>query len=122
MNPFLLFKTPENPMTYASGKFIFKENQDGDSMFVVMSGEVELYREGHLIEIVRRGGIFGELSLIDHKPRCSSALAATDVEVECVSRQRFDFLMAHTPIAQMLLLPILAERLRKRTPAMTPFA
>ena len=56
-------------------------------MYVVRSGEVEIERDGKVVETVTAGGIFGEMALIDGAPRAATARAKTDCEVAPISRE-----------------------------------
>jgi CRP/FNR family transcriptional regulator, cyclic AMP receptor protein len=70
------------PATFKPGEVIFAEGDDkGDKMYVIRSGEVEIERDGKVVEKLSRGGIFGEMALIDGSPRAATARAATPCEV-----------------------------------------
>jgi CRP-like cAMP-binding protein len=47
----------------------FAEGDKGDKMYVIRSGEVEIERDGKVVEKLSHGGIFGEMALIDGSPR-----------------------------------------------------
>ena len=63
---------------YQDGDRIFKEGDEGLFAYLVQSGSVEIYREqtGQVITTIGAGGIFGEMALIDGKPRAASARSA----------------------------------------------
>jgi CRP-like cAMP-binding protein len=80
--------------TFQDGQVIFKEGDNGDWLYIVMDGEVQLTKTvGNnkvLIDVVMPGEIFGELSYIDKKPRSETATAKGITEVGIVDRDFFD--------------------------------
>ncbi len=80
--------------TFADGEYIFRKGDPGDEAYLLASGEVEILgvypdgRERVLSKLVR-GDIFGEMALINHKPRVAAARAKGDVELVTVSSDSF---------------------------------
>ena len=99
-------------MYFRSGKRIFGEGESGDSMFVVKEGVVELTVRGKIIAQVGKGGILGEMALIDNKPRSASAQAKTDCELVPVNEKRFLTLVQENPGFAIEVMKVLTERLR----------
>lgn len=67
------------------GEWVFEEGNKADAAYLILEGEVEIFRgEGTRqvgIAMLGRGEIFGELSLIDGKPRAASARATHDTKL-----------------------------------------
>ncbi|MEE9318527.1 MAG: cyclic nucleotide-binding domain-containing protein [Rhodospirillales bacterium] len=80
--------------TYQAGNRIFKEGDEGNIAYVVQSGEVEIFKTVDGVETVLgtvgEGGIFGEMALIDSKPRMAGARAKKGSTVVLVSRAMFE--------------------------------
>ena len=99
------------------GVVIFNFGEPGDSLFIVVSGTVELsVRDTTGTRIVlaecRRGDFFGELSLLDGGARTATATAVEAADLLVLDRQDLmTFLRAH-PDAALDLLAIMGERLR----------
>jgi CRP/FNR family transcriptional regulator, cyclic AMP receptor protein len=105
------------PATFKPGEVIFAEGDDkGDKMYVIRSGEVEIERDGKVVEKLSRGGIFGEMALIDGSPRAATARAATPCEVAPITEKSFLFLVHETPFLAIAVMRTLAERLRRSSP------
>jgi CRP-like cAMP-binding protein len=104
------------PASYAAGEVIFSEGDKGDNMYVIRSGEVEIERDGKIVEMLSAGGIFGEMALIDGSPRAATARAKTACEVAPITERSFLFLVHETPFFAIAVMRALAERLR-RSPA-----
>ena len=76
-----------------TGQEIFLEGDRGVSAYIVQSGEIEIFKkvdgEEKVLGQVGRGGIIGEMSLIDNSPRMASARASQDTTVIVVTSEIF---------------------------------
>jgi small-conductance mechanosensitive channel len=86
---------------YGSGEPIVRQGDDGQSMFVVLSGSVSVVLEPSRDEVARiqRGGYFGEMSLLTGEPRSATVLAVGDVVVVEIGADLFRRLAAVHPEA-----------------------
>lgn len=105
-------------LKFAVGEPVFSFGDPGHALYIVRSGEVEIYvkndqGEKIVLEISKPGDIFGEVSLLDDGPRTAWVTAISDVELLRLDRQHFeDYVRLHTPAA-LNLLSVTARRLRK---------
>jgi CRP/FNR family transcriptional regulator, cyclic AMP receptor protein len=102
--------------TYGPGEVIFAEGDKGEHMYVVRSGNVEIERNGEVIETLSGGGIFGEMALIDGSPRSATARAKTACELAPINEKSFLFLVHETPFFAIAVMRTLVERLRRSAP------
>ena len=109
-----LFARDEQIKTYFAGETIFQRDELGKTMYVVLDGEVNIVLDGKVVETVERGGIFGEMALIDDSPRSASAVAVTECRLTPVDERRFIFLTQQTPYFALHVMGVLAERLRRK--------
>ena len=100
----------------AAGTVLFQENEPGDELYVVLSGQVEIRIGGQVVETVGAGGIVGELALIDRAPHSGAAVVMSEARVVPVNERRFLFLVQQTPFFALNVMHVMAERLRRRTP------
>jgi CRP-like cAMP-binding protein len=98
---------------FEAGEAIFDEGSQGEKMYVVYSGRVDIEREGKVIEELSAGDSFGEMSLIDGAPRSATARAKTNCEVAPITEKAFLLLVHETPIFALTLMHNLADRLRR---------
>lgn len=67
---------------YPAGSIVFCENEPGDTCFVIHAGEVRISKIGEGVEktlaVVGPGEIFGEMSVLEKKPRTATAVTLTD--------------------------------------------
>lgn len=109
---------------YLPGEVIFDEGEDGQALYTVLSGEVQIRRQGQGGAPIARlgtGEFFGELGLLDDWPRSAQALAGQQTELAVLFRGDFERLMdAHAEIAShiaMQLARYLGQRLRSMVAA-----
>ena len=104
---------------FGPGDQIFKEGDDGRLAYVVEEGEVEIFKvvDGHeqVLGTVGKDGIFGEMALIDNKPRMAAARASESTTIICVTRQIFDQKLNQAEPFIRGLLKILADNNRDVT-------
>lgn len=99
------------------GVIILAEEQ-GDTLSIIRSGQVKvsiLSEEGRevILTLLGPGAVFGELSLLDGKPRSANVIATQDTELIMLRRPDFLQLVCRVPQIATALLAELASRLRK---------
>lgn len=108
-----LFRHATKTIAFKAGDTIFSEGDPGDTMFVIVSGKVDIFLAGrHMIKL-DEGDIFGEMALIeqDHR-RSATVVAETDVTLANIDRERFTFLVHESPFFALDVMRTLSERLR----------
>jgi uncharacterized membrane protein len=104
-------------MRYQPGQIVFEYGDPGHALFIVRSGEVEIYIKNNqgdkiILEVSRPGDVFGEISLLDGGPRTASVVALVHTELLRLDREHFeDYVRLYTPAA-LNLLSAAARRLR----------
>ena len=85
---------------FPPGATIIREGDPGEAFFILESGEAEVYKsdsgDGTVVKRYRKGDYFGELALLDDKPRAASVVAARDggeVKVAYLGKQGFQRLL-----------------------------
>ncbi len=97
---------------FKEGEKIFTNGDPGDCMYVVESGVVNIVNYGAVLDNIKAGDIFGEMSLIDGSPRSANAVAAEQTKVIAIDQDAFLKLVAHDPKFSLQVMRRLAERLR----------
>jgi len=106
---------------FRRGETIFHGGDPGDSLFVVSSGSVKIMvapedgSEPAILAMVRPGGFFGELALLDGGIRSATAVAVDAVETFVLGREAFDRLVDEEPAIRRALLTALAGEIRRLT-------
>ncbi|HLC19207.1 MAG TPA: cyclic nucleotide-binding domain-containing protein [Thermodesulfobacteriota bacterium] len=84
------------------GETIFKESEDGQSIYIIKSGEVKACKvapDGELftLTIMKDGDIFGEMSFLDGRPRSATIIAISNVETYLIERKDFESIVDEHP-------------------------
>lgn len=108
-----LFDKSTNFIVVPPGHVIFNAGDPGDSMYAVIEGSVEITVHGQVIETIEPGGVFGEMALVENRPRSATATVKTEAKLVPIDKNRFMFLVQQTPFFALQLLTIVAERLRR---------
>ena len=102
----------------SAGETLFQAGEPGESLFIVRSGEIELYIKDTagqkiVLTIAEQGKMFGELSLLDTGPRTATAVALTDTELLVLDREDLLLLFQKKPDAALHLLAAMSVMTRK---------
>ncbi|MDT5120934.1 MAG: family transcriptional regulator, cyclic receptor protein [Acidobacteriota bacterium] len=97
---------------------LFQAGEPGESLFIVHSGEIELYIKDTtgqkiVLNVVRSGEIFGELSLLDSGPRSATAIALSDTGLLVLDRDDLLLLFQKKPEAALHMLAAMSAMTRK---------
>ena len=97
----------------ASGRPIVREGDDGDALFVLLSGTASVERAGTQVATLGPGDYFGELALLDPAPRAATVTVTSDAELAVLGLRMFKVLLRELPALGANLLCDLAGRLRE---------
>lgn len=108
--------------TFNNNEVLFEEGSKGEEMFLIKSGEIEIFKKGdisqneQILSILPQGTIFGEMAIIDGAPRSTGARAGSAAELVVITKKALDDLSeTHVTIVYKLykqFLKILSHRLR----------
>lgn len=100
-----------------AGEKLFLKGDAAGAMYVVRSGAIEVLMFGRILERVGRGGIVGEMALIDDNARCAAALTEADTDLFAISREAFYDIVRDEPQFALAVLGTMARRLRAMSQA-----
>jgi CRP/FNR family cyclic AMP-dependent transcriptional regulator len=103
--------------SFVAGDIIFREGEAADELFVVKEGQVEIRRNGRVLENLGENDLFGEMALIDGAPRSASAVACRAVELVPINEKQFLYLVDEVPFFALTVMRVLARRLRSQNSA-----
>jgi len=103
---------------YAAGQEVFHEGDPGDGVYVVKSGQVEISgvlnsQKRRVFSQIEPGGMFGEMAVIEHRPRSASAIATEDAIIYFIPRGEMLTFIERSPGLAMSLLQLISHRLRE---------
>ena len=106
---------PDLTRTYPKGCMIFSESQRGADMFIIQEGQVAISKvvNGNevMLAVLKKGDMFGEMALLEDKPRSASAIAHEDCKLMVVNRQNFDQMVGSQPQLVTRLTTTFSERM-----------
>jgi CRP/FNR family transcriptional regulator, cyclic AMP receptor protein len=109
---------------YADAQTVFAEGDPGDSMYFIVQGCIRIEKRAQAasaahktLAVLEAGDYFGEMALLDQKPRSASAVAAGEVRILRLSKAAFDEMQGKGSIAGMSVLFAMirtsSERIRR---------
>ena len=104
--------------TFSKDNVIILAEEEGDALFIIEKGQVKVSivsEDGRevILSMLGDGAVFGELSLLDGKPRSANVIATEDTNLVMLRRQDFLQLLFKVPQIAIALLAELASRLRR---------
>lgn len=90
----------------------FAESEPGENLYLLLKGEVRLFRRKRVLDIVRPGEIFGEISAITGNPRTAWAIAITPCKALQLNPEQFRKALRENPEFALMLMSIMVNRTR----------
>jgi CRP-like cAMP-binding protein len=100
---------------YKEGSLIFAEGELGNELYIITKGFVKITRilngTEMIVAVLRDGEIFGEMSILEDKPRSATAVALEDVTLIVVLKNNFTLMAKTQPQVLFRLTCMLSERI-----------
>jgi CRP-like cAMP-binding protein len=94
-----------------AGRNLTTQGATGQEFIIVLEGDVEVIVDGAVVATPTAGECYGEIALLDSRPRTASVVATTDVIVDVIGRREFRELLTRQPQIAEHLRRTMAERL-----------
>ena len=102
---------------FPSGTTLFHEGDRGEEMFIIQSGKVKISKRIRGVEktlaTLEKGEFFGEMAILNDKPRSAAAETIDDCEMLVIDRKTFDTLIRGNSEIAVRFIKRLADRLRE---------
>ena len=95
------------------GKVLVEEGRIGLEFFLIVKGGPSVTRSGRRWRRSGPGDHFGELALLDRRPRSASVVSETDMDLLVLSQRQFNSLLESVPTISRKMLAAMANRLRE---------
>lgn len=109
----------QNRMRVSQGATIFAEGEQGETMYVIVEGRVQIVKKGARTPVVlatlQPGAFFGEMAIVDRIQRTATAVAVTDVTLLEVKASELELLLKQRPDVGAKMIRTLARRLKYTT-------
>jgi uncharacterized membrane protein len=101
-----------------AGSVLFKQGDGGDAMYLIEDGRVRIFirdEEGEEVTLAELGGgdFFGEMAILDGKPRSAYATVVADSRLAVLSREHFLGFVRQNPDVALTMLSAITDRLRQ---------
>jgi CRP-like cAMP-binding protein len=98
-------------------RVIVRQGEIGTGFFVIVNGSVRIVRDGDTLAHLGPGEFFGELSVLDGRPRIAQVVSDTPTTCLALASWDFEAIVAEQPSVALAILRELAGRLRELTEA-----
>ena len=102
---------------FATDRVIARQGDVGTGFFVIATGSARVVRNGEAIASLRPGDFFGELSVLDGRPRVAQVIASEPTVCLALASWDFEAVVHEQPSVALAVLRGLAGRLRDLTEA-----
>ena len=109
------FPPGEMTRSYKKASIVFCEGEPGNELFIIQKGSVKIIKVTDenevLLAVLKTGDIFGEMALLESKPRAASAVAFEDCQLMAVNKENFEHMIQTQPQLIARLTTLLSERI-----------
>jgi len=100
-------------LSFPAKHTIFKEGQEGRSLYIVVSGRVRVHLSDQDLAQLEKGACFGEMSLFDAEPRSASVTTLETCECLVLTQQQLYDAIDETPGIALNIIRLLSRRIRE---------
>lgn len=107
----------ESAKIFQPGEVVIQEGARDSCAYIILSGTVEVFKRAGdrevRVAVLGRGQVFGEMGLIENRPRSATVKALNELEVKRIDRPQFNELLQKKPSVLIPIIRCLFERLRQ---------
>jgi len=100
---------------YPKGHLLFAECENGDTMYIIQAGQVKITKivdnKEVILAVLNKGDIFGEMAIVENKPRAATAEVCEDCTLLVVNRKNFVNLIREQPDMVVRIATLMSERI-----------
>ena len=100
--------------SFEAGETVFEEGAEGEHLYLISSGSVEVLHSGDRIAELGSGECFGEMALLDRTTRSATVRALEATTLVATARDDFNDLLELYPALARTIANVLVARLRER--------
>ncbi len=103
--------------TFNDNELIFCEHEPGEVLYIIQKGKIKITKVVNnnevLLALLKPGDIFGEMALLENKPRSATAISFGNSELLAVGKDNFEVMVKTNPQLGNKLITLLSERIWK---------
>ncbi len=100
-------------VTVPAGRMLTEQGTVGREFFLIVSGQASVRRNNRKVAILGPDQYFGELALLDRRPRSASVISDTEMTLLVLGQRQFNDVLDSVPALSRKLLAAMATRLRE---------
>lgn len=100
-------------LSFAKGHTIFTQGQEGQSLYIIVSGRVKVHIGQRELAQLEQGACFGEMSVFDAEPRSASITTLEPCECLVLTQQQLYDAIDETPGIAVNIIRLLSRRIRE---------
>jgi CRP-like cAMP-binding protein len=113
----------DSHLTLSVGETLFTQGDEGDTMFVITTGEIQISRivdgQKTVLANLGSGEFLGEMSLVNQEARSATGIATQPTTLMVYNKEKFTELLTTRPLMAQRIIERLADRLRQTTAQLT---
>ncbi len=102
---------------YPAGEVLFREGEEGDAMYVIQSGEIEIRRrikdQDRVLAVLPAGEFFGEMAIVNNRPRSATAVVRRQARLLVIDGQTFEAMIRGKAEIAVRMIKTMAGRLER---------
>ncbi|WP_020613924.1 ATP-binding protein [Sediminispirochaeta bajacaliforniensis] len=103
---------------FSAGEVVFWENDEADRFYIIMSGEVEVWKgygsdQADMLAVHGPGHLFGEMALVDELPRSATVKSRGNTRVLYIGQDEFQKILQEKPTVAFAIVKSLSAMVRK---------
>jgi hypothetical protein len=110
---------------YTKGQFVFREDEEGDEMYIIQSGKVAINKDigsrKKTLTVLEKGDFFGEMSILERLPRTADAEVMEDADLITINSQTFGEMIRSNPEIAVRMLRKYSMRMRELSEQMEKY-
>src|SRR4029077_2303419 len=107
-----LFRNAAGTAVHPPGATIFSEGDEGNVMYAVKRGSLNVMVQGKIVDVIRPDEVFGEMALLEERKRSATVVTREETELVEIDEAQFFILVRHHPHFSLQMMRLLSERLR----------
>ncbi len=109
------FATMVSEISLPPGQILFREGDSGQEMFILVEGQLRIFKGKRIITAIRPGDYVGEMAILEDKPRSASVEAVSPCRLLKITSAQFQEYLAHQPRSLVSMMTTLSRRVRHDT-------
>ncbi len=102
---------------YEDNEIVFLEHEPGEELYIIQKGKIKITKivdnNEVMLAMLKPGDIFGEMAILENKPRSATALSSGDSVMLAVNKANFEAMVQKNPQLGTRLITLLSERIWK---------